>query len=248
MSPTWVGTSWKMNKTLGQSQEFAAQLAREPQKRWHALQPFVIPPATAIDTVSKALGRESNILVGAQNAHWEDAGAWTGEISMPQIADAGAHLVELGHSERRTYFAETDETVNLKVHAALRHGLRPLVCVGEPESVKRAGKSVEYVVSQALAAVAGVDDASSVLIAYEPIWAIGELGRPAQPEDIAPTFEVLEVEMRGKISGLLYGGSVTLANSADLLAVSGVDGLFIGRAAWAPTDFVKILDTIAEAS
>ena len=131
-------------------------------------------------TVAEALGPDSDVIVGAQNAHWEDGGAWTGEVSVPQAKDAGATLVELGHSERRTHFNETDATVNLKVRAVLRHGLIPLVCVGEPDEVFRQGGSSEYVVRQAHAALDQVDDVSDVLIAYEPVWAIGEGGRPAQ--------------------------------------------------------------------
>jgi len=176
---TWVGTSWKMNKTLAQARDYARTLAATDQRRWQGIQPFIIPPATALSTVSEVLGPRSPILLGAQNAHWEDAGAWTGEVSVPQVADAGAQIVEIGHSERREFFAETDETVNLKVAATLRHGLTPLVCVGEPADVFARGESVAHVLRQVRAALDGVRDTSGVLLAYEPVCSIGSGGRPA---------------------------------------------------------------------
>jgi triosephosphate isomerase len=245
---TWVGTSWKMTKTLGEARRYAEVLAASPAGRWPGVQPFVVPPATALSTVTDTLGRDSHILVGAQNAHWEEWGAWTGEVSVPQVADAGARLVEIGHSERRDSFGETDRIVNLKVAATLRHGLIPLVCVGEPESVFVAGGSVGHVLAQVRAALAGVEDPSTVLFAYEPVWAIGEAGRPARPEDIADVVAVVSREVGGSVAGILYGGSVNLDNALELLAVPGVDGLFIGRAAWDASGFLAILDAVASAA
>src|SRR5690606_5309353 len=124
------------------------------------------------------------VLVGAQDAHWEDEGAWTGEVSVPQVKDAGARLLEIGHSERRAHFAETDERVNLKVQAALRHGVLPLVCVGEDAAQRAAGSAVDVVSSQVRAALDGVSSSTRVLLAYEPVWAIGAGGTPATPDDI----------------------------------------------------------------
>ena len=118
-----------MTKTLAQAREYAQALTAV---RWaDGVQPFIVPPATAIAAVAQILRPGGPVLVGAQDAHWEDEGAWTGEVSVPQVKDAGARLLEIGHSERRAHFGETDERVNLKVHAALRHGVLPLVCVGE---------------------------------------------------------------------------------------------------------------------
>ncbi|WP_315969743.1 triose-phosphate isomerase [Cellulomonas timonensis] len=242
---TWVGTSWKMTKTLAESVAYARALAAVDSSRWAGTQPFIIPPATALAAVRDTLGHQSQVLLGAQNAHWEDAGAWTGELSVPQVADAGARLVEIGHSERREHFGETDHTVNLKVRAALRHGVRPLVCVGESDQVFRSGGSVEHVRRQARAALAGVGDPSQVLIAYEPVWAIGAGGRSARPEDIAEVFAALRAEFGSAVEGLLYGGSVTLGNAAQTLKVPAVDGLFVGRAAWAVDDFIALLDHVS---
>ena len=190
------------------------------------------------------LGPDSPVLLGAQNAHWADEGAWTGEVSVPQVADAGAVLVELGHSERREHFGETDTTVNLKVRAVLRHGLTPLLCVGERDDVFRAGGSVRHVLAQVDAALDGLapEEIAQVLIAYEPVWAIGEQGRPAHPEDIAAVFAALTREHGGRVRGLLYGGSVNAENAAGTLQVPGVGGLFVGRAAWSVEGLVGLLD------
>jgi L-erythrulose 1-phosphate isomerase len=244
---TWVGTSWKMTKTLKEAADFADGLgARARQTGWPGVQPFVIPSFPSIRVVADLL-EGSGVLVGAQNAHWEDAGAWTGEVSVPQVADAGAVLVEIGHSERRAHFAETDDTVRLKVAATLRHGLTPLVCVGEPEEVFQAGESVGFVSAQVEAALGGTDreDQGRVLIAYEPVWAIGERGRPARPEEIADVFKLLHTRFGERVSGLLYGGSVAVDNVAGTLEVPHVDGLFVGRAAWGLPGFLRILEIAA---
>lgn len=242
---TWVGTSWKMNKTLAQAREYARTLAATDEGRWPGIQPFIIPPATALHTVSDVLGPHSHILIGAQNAHWEDRGAWTGEVSVPQVADAGAQIVEIGHSERRQHFAETDETVNLKVKATLRHGLTPLVCVGESADVFANGGSRAHVLNQTRAALAGVHDTSGVLLAYEPIWAIGSGGRPATPSDIAEVFAAIASEWRGAVQGVLFGGSVRASSALATLGVDGVDGLFVGRAALDVHGYIELLDLVA---
>lgn len=242
----WVGTSWKMNKTLAEARDYATRLADAmshgaPQ----GVQPFIIPPATATTTVRAILGPDSPVELGVQNAHWADAGAWTGEISVPQAADAGATLVEIGHSERREFFAETDETVNLKVRATLRHGLRPLLCVGEPAEVFADGESVGYILAQVAAALKGIDDVSRVLIAYEPIWAIGEGGREARPEDIEAVFAALDGPYGDRVEAILYGGSVNQGNAAETLRVKGVDGLFVGRSAWDIDGYLQLLEIAA---
>lgn len=242
---TWIGTSWKMNKSLEQARHYAQVLAATDADRWPGIQSFVLPPATALAGVHEVLGPDSKVLLGAQNAHWEDAGPWTGEISVPQVADAGAQIVEIGHSERREHFGETDETVNLKVRATLRHGLTPLVCVGEPVEIFNSGGSIGYVLDQLRAALDGVDDVGDVLIAYEPIWAIGEGGRAATPADISAVFTAMRKDVGGSARAMLYGGSVDAGNAVETLEVSGVDGLFIGRAAWEVEGFLGILDLVA---
>lgn len=247
----WIGTSWKMNKTRAEAVHYARALsAGVADRSAPEVQPFVIPPATALAEVAAALGGDVRpdglpILVGAQNAHWEPGGAWTGELSVPQVADAGAVLVEIGHSERRRHFAETDHTVNLKVLATVRHGLVPLVCVGEDADTAAGGGATSYVLAQVEAALAGVDDVSGVVLAYEPVWAIGEHGREARPDDVREVFDALATTWGDRVGAILYGGSVNAGNAADLLAVPGVDGLFVGRAAWRVEGFLELFDLVA---
>lgn len=246
---TWIGTSWKMNKTLAEARDYTrGLLAGLAGRELGSVQPFVIPPATAIAAVAQILDGDDHVLLGAQNAHWEDAGAWTGEVSVPQVADAGAQMVEIGHSERREYFGETDETVRLKVAATLRHGLIPLLCIGEPAEVKIDGGSMRHILEQTSRALERLDDdqRAKVLIAYEPIWAIGEHGRPATVEELEEPFAALGREYGGRVAGLLYGGSVSLDNAADLLGIEHVDGLFVGRTAWNLEGYLRLLDIAAE--
>lgn len=244
----WIGTSWKMNKSIAEARRYTADLLAGLNDRpLGDIQPFVIPPATALAAVAEAAAGDSRVILGVQNAHWEDAGAWTGEISVPQAADAGARLVEIGHSERREHFGETDETVRLKVASTLRHGLIPLLCVGEPAEVLQAGGSASFITAQAERALAGLseDQLARVLIAYEPIWAIGLAGRPAEPEELHEPFAALAGSYGGRVAGLLFGGSVSLDNAAALLGIQHVDGLFVGRAAWQVEGYLRLLDIAA---
>jgi triosephosphate isomerase len=241
----WVGTSWKMTKTLEQAREYARGLA--DHLRGGAppgVRPFIVPSFTALDAVSRELGPDSPVMLGAQNAHWASAGAWTGEVSVVQVADAGARLIEIGHSERREHFGDTDETVRMKVVATLELGLTPLLCIGESDEVKQAGGSTNHILGQAAHALDGLTDGdlARVLIAYEPIWAIGEHGRPATVEELAEPFAALDREYGRAALGLLYGGSVNLDNAADLLGIDGVGGLFVGRTAWELDGYVQLLD------
>ena len=241
----WAGTSWKMNGLIPFARDYALRLASQPADRWKGVQLFVIPSSTALAAVHDALGDGSRVMLGAQNAHWEESGAWTGEVSVPQVADAGAQIVELGHSERREYFGETDRTINLKVKAVMRHGLRPLVCVGEPDATFQAGASSDYVSHQVEAALDGIPDTTAVLLVYKPIWAIGDSGREPRPDDIADELSVLATQFGDSVEAILYGGSVNAANAAEILALPGVDGLFVGRSAWNVDGYMEILDVAA---
>lgn len=240
----WIGTSWKMNKTLAEARAWADGLRHHigissPQ----GIQPFVIPSFTALTTVVESLGPNSPVRVGVQNAHWEDAGAWTGEVSVPQAKDAGAQLVEIGHSERREHFGETIETTRLKVAAALRHGVTPLLCIGESARVKDSGRASEHILAQADGALIGLseEELSKVVIAYEPTWAIGEHGRPATAEELEVPFAELGERFKGRVTALLYGGSVRLDNAAELLSIEHVGGLFVGRTAWRLEGYLDLL-------
>jgi triosephosphate isomerase len=156
MALLWIGTSWKMNKTLGEGLAYAETLLRALPSVNHRLQPFIAPPFTLLREVKQALSG-SAVKVGAQNMHWQDAGAWTGEISPLMLADCGADFVELGHYERRRYFGETNHTVSLKTAAAVRHGIRPLVCVGETLAEREAGRAEDVLREQVSTALRGVE-------------------------------------------------------------------------------------------
>lgn len=245
----WVGTSWKMNKTLAEALHFAERLRdAEADAR---IQRFIIPPFTAVREV-KAILAETDVKVGAQNMHWADQGAYTGEISPVMLQDCGADIVELGHSERRAYFGETDETVGHKTEAAVRHGLIPLICIGETASEKAAGQAdavLRKQVEGALGRLGPGEMAAPILLAYEPVWAIGEGGVPASP-DYADERQAHIIDLSEQITGrrlpCLYGGSVNPGNSADLIVRPNIDGLFIGRSAWDVEGYLGILKLCAD--
>jgi triosephosphate isomerase len=246
LSPTWIGTSWKMNKTLADARVFAEGLIRAEAGIDRRIQPFVIPPFTAVREV-KAILKGTTVRVGAQNMHWADDGAWTGEISPVMLRDCGLDMVELGHCERREHFSETDETVALKAEAAVRHGLAPLICVGETRAEREAGlarKVLETQVRGALSRLSGPQKDAPVLLAYEPIWAIGVNGIPATADYAdARQSEIIDIagDTLGRRIPCLYGGSVNPGNCADLITCPHVDGLFIGRSAWKVEDYLDIL-------
>ena len=246
----WVGTSWKMTKTLDQARDYAHRLAAADLP--DEVQVFVLPPTTALAAVRDTIPADSPVLLGAQNAHWEQDGAFTGEVSMGMVRDAGATLVEVGHSERRSLFAETDEQVAAKVRAAVDSGLVPLVCVGESGDVRESGRQTEVVVAQVRAALSRLtgEEVSDVLLAYEPVWAIGAAGRTARPSEVDPLLAVMAAETTRLAGGrdrpiMLYGGSVDPTSAADLLAGPHTDGLFVGRAAW---DLAGLLAVVAVAA
>ena len=248
MKTPWIGTSWKMNKTRAEARAFAEALKASAFAMTEKAQPFVIPPFPYIAEVADLLAG-TRVKVGAQNMHWADHGAWTGEVSPLMVKDCGARIVELGHSERRSHFGETDETVARKVAAAVRHGLTPLVCIGDTLSEHQAGATADVLARQTRYALRDVDkDArQKVLIAYEPVWSIGEGGIPADPEFANGQhrkLKALTAEIAGAPLKVLYGGSVNPQNCCDLAAMSDIDGLFIGRSAWDPAGFIGIIDAV----
>lgn len=242
----WIGTSWKMNKTLAEAHVFAEGLKAADGGRHARIQRFVIPPFTAVREV-KAMLEDTSVKVGAQNMHWADEGAWTGEVSPVMLKDCNLDLVELGHSERREHFGETDETVGLKAEAAVRHGLVPLICIGETLDDRESGHATEVLAKQvrgALGRLTSSQKQAEILLAYEPVWAIGERGIPATSDyadarhaEIAKVAEAI----LGRRIPCLYGGSVNPQNCEELIACPHIDGLFIGRAAWKVEGYLDIL-------
>ena len=256
MRPKWIGTGWKMNFLLAEAGAYLSVL-REYFKSnsENSVTIFLVPPFTVLRNVCE-LAEELPILVGAQNMHWQDKGAYTGEISPAMIKDCGVDLVELGHSERRSMFGETDFTVNKKVHAALAYGLKPLVCVGESASEKNFGASLESVLRQVKIALHGVskEQMGEVIIAYEPVWAIGEGSTPAEPgyaNFIHAAIRKSLAEMCGQATAervpVLYGGSVNLENARKLILEMEIDGLFVGRTAWKAEGLIELIEIGATA-
>ncbi len=248
----WIGTSWKMNKTLAEAVTFANGLKATDADRDPRIQRFIVPPFTAVREV-KAMLANSSVKVGAQNMHWSEAGAWTGEVSPLMLTDCNLDLVELGHSERREFFGETNETVGLKTEAAVRHGLTPLICIGETLEQKEAGRArqvLEEEVRGALGKLTGDQKKATILLAYEPVWAIGDKGIPASSDYAdARQAEILAVaeDMLGYRPLCLYGGSVNPGNCEELINCPNIDGLFIGRSAWQVEGYLDILDKCSKA-
>lgn len=248
-----LGTSWKMNKTLREAVDYLTRFKAgfRPSPR---LQVFIVAPFTTLWGL-KELMRETPLLLGAQNMHWADEGAYTGEVSPMMLKEVGVDLVELGHTERRAYYNETDYSVNQKVKAALAHGITPLVCVGEGRAEKEFGVTNEVLDLQVKIALHGLTPGESerVWVAYEPAWAIGEGGTPATPEyaeavqgHIHATLQTLFGMEVGKQIPVLYGGSVNSTNAVSFASQPHVDGLFIGRAAWQPESFLGIIRAVEE--
>jgi triosephosphate isomerase len=246
-----VAANWKMNKTVSEAADLARALVNEI-RTFTSVERVLCPPSISLTTVAPLL-RDTGIALGAQNMHWEKSGAFTGEVSPLMLAGLCQHVI-VGHSERRQYFCETDETVNKKVAAALAHGLTPIVCVGENLAENEAGRTAEVVVRQTRAAYAGVtaEDALKTVIAYEPVWAIGT-GKAATP---AGANAVIGLHIRGALADLYagavadavrvqYGGSVTAANAADLMAQPDIDGALVGGASLKPAEFAAIVKAAA---
>lgn len=246
----WVGTSWKMNKTLAEAEQFAEGLIASEAARDSRIQRFIVPPFTSVRNIKDMLA-ETSVKVGAQNMHWADQGAWTGEISPTMLTDCNLDLVELGHSERREFFAETNETVGLKTEAAVRHGLTPLICIGETLAEREAGRAEAVLRAEVEGALSKLDESQKkapILFAYEPVWAIGENGIPASASYANEQHKFI-VEIAHNILGqtvpCLYGGSVNSGNCEELIQCSHIDGLFIGRSAWDVDGYLDILQRCA---
>ena len=245
---TIIAGNWKMNNTITQTKEFAEKIKPiMPKGKWCTV--VLCVPATNI-TSAVRLFKDCHIAIGAETCHYEDHGAFTGEITAEMIRDAGAKYVIIGHSERRQYYNETDFTVNKKVHAALNAGLLPIVCVGESLEQRELGVTMEHITYQVKCALAGVpaEQARKVVIAYEPIWAIGT-GRTATPEQAEEVCEHIRSTIRklfgsknARATTILYGGSMNDKNAFELLAQPDIDGGLIGGASLVPEKFVKIIE------
>jgi triosephosphate isomerase len=244
-----IAGNWKMHMGPAEAREFVRGLSPEVPADV-PLSLLLFPPAISLVPVVETLGPGSATAVGAQSIHWEDEGAFTGEISAPMVRQAGATHALVGHSERRHVFGETDDEVRRKVEAAARHGLVPVVCVGETLAERRADRVDEVIERQLDAALEGLGDDPEVplILAYEPVWAIGT-GETATPEDAASAHATLRRRMvdllgaeRAAAVPILYGGSVKPHNAEELLAAPEVDGVLVGGASLDPESFGAIAE------
>ena len=242
-----IAGNWKMNKTAAEGRELVEGL-KKGIAGLEAAEIVVCPPFTTIGSVVEA-AEGSAIGVGAQNIHWAASGAFTGEISADMLKTSGVKYVIIGHSERRQYFGETNATVNSRLKAALAAGLIPIVCVGELLEERESGKTEAVLAEQVRVGFADIDakDAEKIVVAYEPVWAIGT-GKTATPEIAQATHAFIRSEV-ARIFGenvaddmvIQYGGSMNAANAANLVACPDIDGGLIGGAALKPDTFSQLI-------
>lgn len=257
-----IAGNWKMHKTIGEAVDFANNLKAEVDGV-HNAEVIVCPPYTAISEVAKAL-KGSTIGVGAQDVFWKEQGAYTSQISSAMLLDAGCAYTIIGHSETRgrfgvveegmtptllSHFGESDESVNIKLHAALKAGLKPIVCVGETISERKAGQTDSVIESQVEKGLAGLsaEQAGAIVIAYEPVWAIGT-GEVCDTPEANRVCGMIRNKVRSMFGGqaaeslrVQYGGSVKPDNAADLLSQSDIDGALVGGASLKVPDFAAII-------
>lgn len=241
-----IAGNWKMNKLPSETYEFVKSVAEATKDA--SCEVVCCTPFVCLSEAVKA-AEGTNVKIGAENLHFEDKGAFTGEVSADMLKDIGIDYVIIGHSERRQYFAETDETVNLKTKKALSKGLIPIVCVGESLEQREAGITMDLIAIQIKKAFAGIEavDAKKVVIAYEPIWAIGT-GKTATAEQaeevcggIRKILGELYCEKCAAEFTIQYGGSMNAGNAAELLAKPNIDGGLIGGASLKTADFATIV-------
>jgi triosephosphate isomerase (TIM) len=241
-----IAGNWKMHKTSPEASVAAIALLEGLREATTVgpEQVLICPTFTSLWAVGQALRGQSRVMLGAQDVHWEAHGAFTGEVSAAMLVDSGCSAVIIGHSERRALFAETDENVARKTAAALAAGLLPIVCVGETQAERAAGRTAEVLARQVRGAVAGLGagQIAGLVFAYEPVWAIGT-GLAAKPQDACEAAAVvrshLPVEVREQVR-VLYGGSVKTANVAEFMSHSEVDGVLVGGASLDGRDFAAL--------
>ncbi len=245
---TVVAGNWKMNKSIKETRDFILSLGEDIAKtKWCDI--VVCVPFTDINAAVKA-AKGTKVAIGAQNCHYAESGPYTGEISCHMLADAGVKYVIIGHSDRRQYAGETDWDVNKKIKAALSAGLRPILCIGESLEVRESGAALDFIRTQLKSALKDVKPQllTKIVIAYEPIWAIGT-GRIATPEQAGESGQAIREALRGIYGArlargvsILYGGSLNPSNAHAMFAMADVDGGLVGGASLDPADFSAIVE------
>jgi len=242
----FIAGNWKLHSTIPEALDLVKALD-EAKDKFSEATLVVIPPYTSLSDVGKAL-ETSPVELGAQNLYWEDTGAFTGEVSGPMLKDAGCEFVIIGHSERRQYFGETNETVNKKIRAALAAELTPIMCIGESLEERESEQTIAKVRMQITEGLANLEteDIERIIIAYEPIWAIGTglTANPEQAEEVHAFIRAQLTERYGNDTGacaiILYGGSVKPANAYSLLKEKDINGALVGGASLKADSFVDI--------
>lgn len=234
-----IAGNWKMYKTQAEALEFLkafmAHLEATPDER----DVILCAPFTALSALSKNL-HGARVRVGAQNIHWEDEGAYTGEISGSMLGELGVRYVVVGHSERRQYFGETDQTVNWRLKAAQKHGFTPILCVGETKAQRDTGETEAVIIAQLEQGLVGVDQ-GNLIIAYEPIWAIGT-GDTCESAEANRVIGVIRSQLTNPDVPIQYGGSVKPGNIDEIMAQPEIDGALVGGASLEPESFARIVN------
>jgi triosephosphate isomerase len=252
MRKRFIAGNWKMNMLQGEAGELARSMVQDIGNIAERVDVMIAPPYTSLGAVAEVV-RDTKIMLGAQNVFWEDKGAFTGEISPGMIADSGCEWAIVGHSERRIVLGETDEMVRKKIDACLRNGLKVVVCVGETLEQRESGETMEVVKRQTDSALSGLDlkDPGSLVIAYEPVWAIGtgKHATPDQAESVHGTLRKITGNIMGGLAGrirIVYGGSVNEDNIKMLLAEENIDGALVGGASLKADSMAEIIRTAGD--
>ena len=242
-----IAGNWKMNMLPNEAMSFINEL--EPYAKKTKCEIILCVPYTDL-FYSLLTAQNTNIKIGAQNMHWEESGAYTGEVSPNMLKCINVEYVIIGHSERRQYFAETDETVNKKIKSALNHSLKPILCVGETLEQRENNMQDAIISNQIKSALKGIESIENIIIAYEPIWAIGT-GKVATKEDANNTIKIIRSTVKELYGDnvaqnvcILYGGSVKKENAKELFSTSDIDGALVGGASLKVDEFAKILESM----
>jgi triosephosphate isomerase (TIM) len=234
-----IAGNWKMFKTQAESQDFLRDFLPSLEETPSEREVLLCVPFTDLSILSKSL-HGSRVQLGAQNVHWEENGAYTGEISAPMLTEIGVRFVVIGHSERRQYFGETDETVNLRIRAAQKHGLTPILCVGETKQQRDNGETEIIIINQIKRGLVDIDQ-SNLIIAYEPIWAIGT-GDTCETKEANRVIGLIRSQLTNPNVPIQYGGSVKPNNIDEIMAQPEIDGALVGGASLEAADFARIIN------
>ena len=237
-----IAGNWKMFKTQAESQEFLQKFLPTLEEVPYEREIILCPPFTDLNVMSKNL-HGTRVQLGAQNVHWEENGAYTGEISATMLTELGVRYAIVGHSERRQYFGETDETVNLRLKAAQRFGLTPILCVGESKQQRDAGETESLITMQLKKGLVDVDQ-HNLIIAYEPIWAIGT-GDTCEAKEANRVIGLIRSQLSNPEVSIQYGGSVKPENIDEIMAQPEIDGALVGGASLQPASFARLVNFVS---